>query len=168
MLLNLFQLHVHVLYVINPLSHNCLTTRTWSCSILYKKILPQYGIKKVHFRCDGEGCFFGNEVKGSWPGRNKRYLITSRRYMIQGSCWYVCTCTFLQEWCRQRTLPYSTRPPNFKFSTKRVTKKFNYHFFYPWCFFKASSKPFNYISVSFIFVFCTSSSSIKPFFSSSA
>ena len=35
-------------------------------SLLYKKILPNYGIKKVHFRCDGAGCFVGNECKGSF------------------------------------------------------------------------------------------------------
>ena len=28
--------------------------------------MPKYGIKKVHFRCDGVGCFVGNEVKGNF------------------------------------------------------------------------------------------------------
>ena len=40
-------------------------------SILYKEILPQYGIKKVHFRCDGAGCFVGNEVKGNFCAWNE-------------------------------------------------------------------------------------------------
>jgi len=40
-------------------------------SILYKKVLPKYGIKKVHFRCDGAGCFVGNEVKGNFCEWNK-------------------------------------------------------------------------------------------------
>lgn len=31
--------------------------------ILYKNILPKYGIKTVHFRCDGAGCFVSAEIK---------------------------------------------------------------------------------------------------------
>ena len=37
-----------------------------SKSFLYKKVLPKFGIKNVHFRCDGAGCFVGNEVKGNF------------------------------------------------------------------------------------------------------
>ena len=33
---------------------------------MYSSILPKYGIKKVHFRCDGAGCFIGKIVKGSF------------------------------------------------------------------------------------------------------
>ena len=40
-------------------------------SILYTKVLPKYGVKGVHFRCDGAGCFVGNEVKGSFGKWNK-------------------------------------------------------------------------------------------------
>lgn len=32
--------------------------------IVYKVILPKYGVQKVHFRCDGAGCFAAAEVKG--------------------------------------------------------------------------------------------------------
>jgi hypothetical protein len=37
---------------------------------LYKVVLPTYGIKKVHYRCDGAGNFSGNEAKAAialWP-----------------------------------------------------------------------------------------------------
>ena len=33
--------------------------------ILYKSILPQYGIDSVHYRCDGAGCFVSSEAKAA-------------------------------------------------------------------------------------------------------
>ena len=34
-------------------------------SYLYKNVLPKYGIKKVHYRCDGAGNFSGYEAKST-------------------------------------------------------------------------------------------------------
>ena len=35
--------------------------------ILYKYILPKYGVKKVHYRCDGAGAFNCGKAKAAMP-----------------------------------------------------------------------------------------------------
>ena len=39
---------------------------------LYANILPLYGIKKVHFRCDGAGCFVSSEIKAEFAHWERR------------------------------------------------------------------------------------------------
>ena len=47
---------------------------------LYKEILPKYGLKRIHYRCDGAGNFSGTEAKAAialWPALTG---VTDRSY----------------------------------------------------------------------------------------
>jgi hypothetical protein len=57
-------------------------------SYLYKEVLPKYNIKKVHYRCDGAGCFSGHEAKAAfalWPGLTQQAVEeSSYKTMVPG------------------------------------------------------------------------------------
>ncbi len=50
-------------------------------------VLPKYNIKKVHYRCDGAGCFSGHEAKAAfalWPELTKTVEEVSYKTMVPG------------------------------------------------------------------------------------
>ena len=48
--------------------------------VLYKHILPQYGIDSVHYRCDGAGCFVSSEAKAAMAHWFRRCGVTEKTY----------------------------------------------------------------------------------------
>lgn len=55
---------------------------------LYKEVLPKYGMKKVHFRCDGAGAFNCAKSKGNMARwyllTNQAIVETSFKVMVSG------------------------------------------------------------------------------------
>ena len=48
--------------------------------VLYKYILPKYGIDTVHFRCDGAGCFVSSEAKAAMASWLRRCGVLEKTY----------------------------------------------------------------------------------------